>query len=336
MRNLCSLFIGSAFLLSVGCSPSSPMHATRPDVIDQSIQNETWKDKIQDRATALAEEGKLLSGAIEWFSINDNTVTLKKDSAAAYVYNLSNAVNDEYHQLLSSGSVDSDQIYVLHIERTIDGFEGEIRVVSEAVAHQINNTPVGHEFDSSYTYKVRGFFKYVALEDATYSIDQNSGQTALAMSSIAWDTQEDGVKLEIASNGNLKLTNNANGETANLGFSNESTEDDDNRLINVLTSHFPMLYPTAEKVEVSLEGAQIDPLHLVFDVTITTPSEQVAKTLEIKHDGLIEVSPHLNQPIHAPVTEVNTDYDQSIQGPVYTEQQALDAVNRMYSTTRSI
>ena len=333
MRNLClyTLFMASAFLMSVGCSPTSVNQgAARTDAALEGIKNGTWKEKIQDRATALEKEGRLLSGVIEVFNISSDGITISKDNAGFQKHYLNQAVNDNGHQLIDSNYVHPGENYILYIEKVTDGLEGEIRVVSQDTAQKLYDTPSGHEFDYDYgdNYKVRGFFRHVALENASYSMEGKlSGQTDIVMSAISWDTSEEGVSLDVDFNGELKLSNKANSETANLGFSNESVEDSDNGLINVLTSPFPMLYPTATNVDINLESAQINPLNLTFAVTITTPSDKVTKKMEIEAI-VVDIDPSLAQQPQSIVVDVDPALNHSIEQNPHT-QNVQNVVNAM-------
>ena len=301
ITNILSVTIAiTGTLLAVGCADDKKSSDDPRPVT--ALNEETWLENTQDVAQGLLEQGRLVSGVIDLKNEDGNEIDFSvdnlsgaialKDGPDTHVYDLDQARKTSSSQVLAPrNTLDPDtsiltdgEYKILLINKALaDGFEGEIHIVSGAVVQQIKDTLVENEFDYDYSdnYNVKAFFKYVFLENTSYSIDEQSGQADVSALAVYYSESSDQVSLKGSFDGHVQFTNDGTTASIQLGDTSSSGE-----LTSLINSHSTGIEPHAindPTVSFVEDPRSIDPLHLAFDVEyiVDDNSTPVTKRLDV-------------------------------------------------------
>ena len=314
ITNILSVTIAvTGTLFAIGCADNDKSNKLDPVT---ALNDSTWLENTQTLAESLLAQGMLVSSADEGNSslslsadINSkNDATFHIDEGNSYDFTGSRhtlSVTD--NEAAQIQDLDSEEFkhQILWINQTADGFEGQVRLVKPSTVQQIKDEDANNEFE--YDYKVRGFFRYVSQNNASYSIDDQSGQASVSALAVYQNVTSDQVTLEGSFDGSVQLTHDEKTASLNLDGTNS------NNLREWLTSHLtstesaPANDPTANPVQ---DLQSIEPLHLAFDINfMINDADEVTKRLEITHariDSNDDVTQgiNFNNPIIIPPTKI--------------------------------
>lgn len=275
MRYFNLLAIAITSVVAIGCTDRLNRGGPSADP-QRGVEGPTYLDRITERAQQLYVRNQLISNEnsikeftfdkeAQVFGLRDNT------SDALSAYKVEDAVKGKEDAILIvsaetlSSDIDPEKDYkVLWLQETIDGYEGEILIVSGAVTQQMKNTPKGHLLDYDYgnDYKVRGFVKHVARHVADETDMEQLEETEEAdgvadISSVYWNAEvpDIGVRLEGRFDGIIQLTN------ADIELTNWSKDEDPIKLTIDNYAPYVMITKLAEQ-------PSMEPFSFNFDINV--------------------------------------------------------------------